>query len=153
MVLPTQDLCPSVLIYTDGSCSGNPGPGGWAAILRREDGQEREISGHEPHTTNMRMELTAAVRALRLLGGTRVVTLRSDSSVLVEGMTEWVSRWQEGGWRKSGSSKPVENADLWRQLLAAAEPHEVTWEWVKGHAADALNLRADRLAVAACRRC
>lgn len=134
-----------VEIWTDGSCSGNPGPGGWAAVVRRADGAELEVWGRNPDTTNNRMELTAAIRALRSLTGNRKVILRSDSKTLVQGVTEWIDGWQARGWR-SAQGKFVANADLWLELLEAATPHEVTWEWVRGHAGDTMNVRVDRLA-------
>ncbi|MBE2185741.1 MAG: ribonuclease HI [Rhodothermales bacterium] len=136
-----------VLIFTDGSCSGNPGPGGWAALLRSEP-HEREISGAEGHTTNNRMELTAAVEALRLLKTPCRVTLYTDSQYVVKGMTEWIGGWKRRGWTNS-QKKPVENRDLWEALDTAAAPHAVTWVWVKGHAGHPENERVDQLAVRA----
>jgi ribonuclease HI len=137
-----------VTIYTDGACSGNPGPGGWAAIVI--DGPEtRELSGGEPLTTNQRMELRAAVEGLRAVPGRRRVDLYSDSAYLVNCFRDrWHVRWQANGWRNA-QRKPVENRDLWEALLAEAARHDVTWHKVAGHSGDALNDRADRLAVAA----
>jgi ribonuclease HI len=134
-------------VYTDGACSGNPGPGGWGAVLRY-GGHERELSGGEATTTtNNRMELTAPIRALRALTRPSVVRLHTDSTYVRNGVTQWLPRWKANGWRTRGGD-PVKNADLWRELEAAAEPHEVSWHWVKGHAGDPDNERADRLAVA-----
>jgi ribonuclease HI len=139
---------PRVTIYTDGGCDPNPGPGGWAAILitTRADGSpyEREICGAEPDTTNNRMELTAAIEALRALNKPCQVTLRTDSQYLRRGITQWLKRWVENGWRGS-RKQPIKNQDLWQALLAEKQPHEIDWQWVKGHAGDAYNERVDRL--------
>ena len=143
-----NDTTAAVNVWTDGSCSGNPGPGGWAAIVQREDGAERALTGHDAFTTNNRMELTAAIAALSVLLGRRKVIVRSDSKIVVQGMTEWLEGWRRKGWRKS-NSKPVENRDLWERLAEVAERHDVAWEWVRGHAGDPMNHRVDRLAVAA----
>ncbi len=133
-----------VIIYTDGACSGNPGPGGWGAILMSK-GREREIMGGEAHTTNNRMELTAAIRALEALNRPCTVELHTDSQYVRQGITEWLAGWKARGWR-TADKKPVKNEDLWRELDAARARHEVTWRWVKGHAGDPLNERADALA-------
>lgn len=137
-------LPPRVEIFTDGACKGNPGPGGWGAILRQGT-RERELSGYDPHTTNNRMELTAAVEALRALRKPCRVALTTDSNYLRDGMMRWIAGWQRNGWR-TADRKPVKNADLWQALLAAAAPHVIEWHWVKGHAGHAENERADALA-------
>jgi ribonuclease HI len=133
-----------VVIYTDGACSGNPGPGGWGAVLRW-NGVEKELHGGEPQTTNNRMELTAAISALAGLNRPSKVELHTDSKYLLDGITKWIAGWQRNGWR-TAAKQPVKNADLWRQLVAAMDGHEVTWQWVKGHAGDEGNERADELA-------
>lgn len=134
-------------LYTDGACSGNPGPGGWAVLMRWND-QEKELSGGEAHTTNNRMELTAAIMGLRALKQPCTVAIYSDSQYVIKGITEWVAGWQRKGWKNS-QNKPVENRDLWEDLLAAAKPHKVQWHWVRGHNGHAENERVDALAVAA----
>jgi ribonuclease HI len=135
-----------VEIYTDGACSGNPGPGGWGALLR-SGGHEKELCGGEAgRTTNNRMELTAPIRALESLTRPSVVRLYTDSTYVRNGVTKWLPRWKRNGWRTAGR-EPVKNADLWQRLEAAAAAHEVQWEWVKGHAGHPDNERADRLAV------
>lgn len=137
-----------VIIYTDGACSGNPGPGGWAAVLRYQ-GHERELSGGAALTTNNRMELRAAVEALKALRESCEVELHTDSAYLHRAFTDrWVQRWQRNGW-KTSAKKPVENQDLWKELIEQANRHRVKWVKVKGHADDELNNRADRLAVEA----
>ena len=136
-----------VVIYTDGACSGNPGPGGWAALLRYGP-QERTVSGAAPLTTNNRMELTAAVEALRALREPCRVVVHADSQYVVKGMTEWIAGWKRRGWTNA-AKKPVENRDLWEALDAAAERHRVEWRWVKGHGSNADNNLVDRLAVEA----
>jgi ribonuclease HI len=133
-----------VVIYTDGACSGNPGPGGWGAILMA-GGKEREIMGGEANTTNNRMELMAAIRALEALTRPCKVELHTDSQYVRQGITEWMRGWKARGW-KTADKKPVKNEDLWRELDAARAPHEVDWRWVKGHAGHPLNERADALA-------
>ncbi|HBP39248.1 MAG TPA: ribonuclease HI [Clostridiales bacterium] len=134
-------------IYTDGACSGNPGPGGWAAILRTR-GIEKEISGGEPSTTNNRMELTAAIEALSRLKKPCQVRLFSDSAYLVSAFRQgWLINWQRNGWKNAAGDK-VSNPDLWQALLAAVKPHQVEWIKVRGHADDEDNKRCDRLAVA-----
>jgi ribonuclease HI len=133
-----------VEIWTDGACSGNPGPGGWAAILKRGEAV-REVSGGEPLTTNNRMELTAAIEALAALKRPCGVDLHTDSQYLRQGVTNWLHGWKRNGWR-TADRKPVKNEDLWRRLDAATQGHEIDWRWVKGHAEDAMNERADKLA-------
>ena len=137
-----------VAIYTDGACSGNPGPGGWAAIVI-DGGGEREISGGETSTTNQRMELRAAIEGLRALEGHRAVALYSDSAYVVNCFRDtWYVRWRQNGWRNA-QKKPVDNRDLWETLIALSERHDVSWHKVAGHSGDPLNERADRLARAA----
>lgn len=137
-----------VIIYTDGACSGNPGPGGWAALLIYGD-EELVKAGSSPETTNNRMELTAALEGLRALKEPCHVKLHTDSAYLARAFNEgWLDKWQRNGWRTS-SKKPVENQDLWKGLLEEAGRHEVTWVKVKGHADNELNNRVDRLAVEA----
>ena len=135
---------PDVEVFTDGACKGNPGPGGWGAILRTGT-TEKELSGAEPQTTNNRMELTAVIRALTALTRPCTVTIHTDSRYVIDGMTGWIFGWQRNGW-KTAAKKPVLNADLWQELLAAAKPHTISWQWVKGHAGHPENERADRLA-------
>jgi ribonuclease HI len=140
-----------VVIYTDGACSGNPGPGGWAAVLRYKQ-HEKVLTGAEPNTTNNRMELTAVIEALRALKTPCTVELYTDSNYLVRAVEEgWLERWQQKGWR-TASRKPVENQDLWRELWDLIRRHQVRFIKVKGHAGDALNNRVDRLAVEAMRK-
>ena len=137
-----------VQIYTDGACSGNPGPGGWAAILI-DDGNEIELSGGESHTTNQRMELTGPIEGLRALTGRRTVSIHSDSAYVVNCFRDkWYLRWRANGWRNA-QKKPVENRDLWEALLELVERHDVTWHKVAGHSGHPLNDRADALARAA----
>ncbi|WP_375466009.1 ribonuclease HI [uncultured Methylobacterium sp.] len=136
-----------VRIYTDGACSGNPGPGGWGAILLYGD-TSRELSGGEAHTTNNRMELLAAIEALEALKRPCRVDVFTDSQYLRQGVTAWIHGWKARGWR-TADKKPVKNEDLWRRIDAARTRHAVEWHWVKGHAGDALNNRVDALAVAA----
>jgi ribonuclease HI len=131
-------------IYTDGACSGNPGPGGWGAILRWGD-VERELSGHESPTTNNRMEMTAAIAALEALKRPCRVRLHTDSTYLRDGITRFIHGWKRNGW-KTADKKPVKNVDLWQRLEAAMAPHEVEWFWVRGHAGHPENERADALA-------
>lgn len=136
---------PEVTIYTDGACSGNPGPGGWAAILRHGD-TEREISGGEPHTTNQRMELRAAVEALKALKQPCRVLLHSDSAYLINCFKQrWYENWEKNGW-KNKDKKPVENRDLWEDLLRLNRLHEIEWLKVAGHSGDPSNERCDELA-------
>jgi ribonuclease HI len=133
-----------VEIWTDGACSGNPGPGGWGVILRSA-GHEKELSGGEAMTTNNRMELMAAISALEALKRSCAVDLHTDSQYLRGGVTEWMKNWKRNGWRTS-DKKPVKNEDLWRRLDEAVQRHEIYWKWVKGHAGDPMNERADELA-------
>ncbi len=139
-----------VEIATDGACKGNPGPGGWAALLRY-NGHERELSGSEADTTNNRMELMAAIKALEALTGPCAVQLTTDSVYVRDGITKWIHGWKRNGWRTAAKA-PVANADLWQRLDNAAKPHQIDWRWVKGHAGDADNERVDRLASAAAQR-
>ncbi len=136
-----------VVIYTDGACSGNPGPGGWGAILMM-GAHEKEINGFEANTTNNRMELMAAIQALKSLKRQCKVEIHSDSEYLRKGITEWIKGWKARGWR-TADKKPVKNVDLWQALEAEAENHDISWHWVKGHAGHPLNERADALARAA----
>ncbi|HLJ53276.1 MAG TPA: ribonuclease HI [Rhizomicrobium sp.] len=134
-------------IYTDGACSGNPGPGGWAAILRTK-GHERELSGSEVATTNNRMELTAVIRALEALKRPSAIRLHTDSRYVMDGAAKWLPRWKANGW-KTADKKPVKNAELWRALDAAMSGHRISWTWVAGHSGHPENERADELARAA----
>lgn len=136
-----------VQIFTDGACSGNPGPGGWGALLRYGE-HERELSGALPLTTNNQMELMAAVEALRALKSPCRVTLTTDSAYVKNGITQWVKGWQKNGWR-TADNKPVKNVDLWQALVEASSPHTLRWEWVKGHSGHVENERVDALARAA----
>ena len=133
-----------VRIYTDGACKGNPGPGGWGAILRM-DGREKELFGGEAQTTNNRMEMTAVIRALEALKGPCEVEVYTDSQYVQKGISEWLPAWKRRGWR-TADKKPVKNADLWKELERVAGAHRVTWHWVKGHAGHPENERADALA-------
>ncbi len=133
-----------VEIATDGACKGNPGRGGWGVLLRM-GGVEKELSGGEPHTTNNRMELMAAIQGLNALKRPCRVTLSTDSRYVMDGLTKWIHGWLKNGWR-TADRKPVKNAELWQELLAAAKPHRVEWVWVKGHAGHPDNERADKLA-------
>jgi ribonuclease HI len=137
-------------IYTDGACLGNPGPGGWAALII-DDGPPREISGYEPQTTNNRMELRAAVEALRTIPDGSEVDLHTDSQYLRNGMSEWLTRWKRNGWR-TADKKPVKNVDLWQDLDTLAQRHVVRWHWVRGHCGQPENERCDALANEAIRR-
>jgi ribonuclease HI len=134
----------NVEIATDGACKGNPGPGGWGALLR-VGGAEKELSGGDPNTTNNRMELTAAIEALNALTRPCSVKLSTDSKYVMDGLTKWVHGWKRNGWM-TASRKPVKNAELWHALIAATERHEIEWVWVKGHAGHPDNERADKLA-------
>ncbi len=133
-----------VEIFTDGACRGNPGPGGWGALLRYREHQ-KELYGGEPHTTNNRMELMAAIRALESLNRPCSVRLTTDSVYVRSGITEWLPQWKKRGW-KTAARKPVKNVDLWQRLDAAMQRHQVSWHWVKGHSGHAENERADQLA-------
>lgn len=135
---------PRVEIFTDGACTGNPGPGGWGAILR-SGGQEKELSGGERATTNNRMELMAAIRAFEALKKPAEVVICTDSRYVMDGVTKWMANWKRNGW-KTADKKPVKNDELWKALEAAAAPHKVTWRWVKGHAGHPENERCDALA-------
>ncbi len=134
----------SVIIYTDGACSGNPGPGGWGALLRY-GGRERELFGGEPDTTNNRMELQAVIEALNALRRPCQIDLFTDSTYVMKGITEWITGWRRKGW-KTSSGKAVKNQDLWQQLDQAQQRHDVKWHWVKGHSNHPDNDRADALA-------
>lgn len=133
-----------ISIWTDGACSGNPGPGGWGALLRW-NGHEKELKGGEADTTNNRMELTAAAEALEALKRPSLVDLYTDSQYVRGGITQWLAKWKVNNWR-TADRKPVKNVDLWQRLDAARERHEVTWHWVRGHAGSEGNERADELA-------
>jgi ribonuclease HI len=135
---------PPVEIFTDGACSGNPGPGGWGAILRAK-GAEKELSGGERATTNNRMEMMAVIQGLAALKQPSAVTLYTDSRYVLDGATKWIKNWKRNGW-KTADKKPVKNDDLWRLLEVEAERHDVTWRWVRGHDGHAENERADALA-------
>lgn len=133
-----------VHMATDGACKGNPGPGGWGVVIRAGD-KEKELSGGEKLTTNNRMELTAAIKGLEALKRPCQIILSTDSRYVMDGLTKWLAGWQRNGWR-TAAKQPVKNADLWRELIAAAAPHRIRWEWVKGHAGHPENERADKLA-------
>jgi ribonuclease HI len=139
-----------VEIFTDGACKGNPGPGGWGALLRR-GAAEKELSGSEADTTNNRMEMTAVIRALDALIEPCEVTLHTDSRYVIDGITKWVHGWVRNGW-VNASKKPVRNEDLWHELIRAAKPHRIDWQWVKGHDGHVENERVDRLASDAAER-
>ena len=148
--MSTDAPMPPVLLITDGSCLGNPGPGGWAAILR-SGGHEKVLTGSEAVTTNNRMELTAVVQGLCALTRPCAVTLKSDSQLVIKAFADgWLEKWQHNGWRSANRS-PVQNQDLWQAILDAAAPHTITPQWVRGHAVDPDNLRVDRLAQGAAR--
>lgn len=134
----------SIEIFTDGACTGNPGPGGWAAILR-SGAHEKELFGGERATTNNRMELTAAIKAFEALKTPSEVTIYTDSRYVMDGVTKWMVNWKRNGWRTADKS-PVKNVDLWKRLDEALRQHTVHWHWVKGHAGHAMNERADQLA-------
>jgi len=143
---------PELFAYTDGACSGNPGPGGWGVVLIAREGEtvlkERTLSGGEAETTNNRMELMAAIQALEALERPAAITLVTDSAYVKNGVTEWLAGWKAKGWT-TATKKPVKNVDLWQRLDRAAARHRIVWEWVKGHAGHDENERADRLARAA----
>ncbi len=144
---PASAAGQEVEIFTDGACSGNPGPGGWGAVLRY-GAHERHLSGFSPHTTNNRMELLAAIRALEALKRPCRVVLTTDSSYLRNGITQWIHGWIKRGWKKA-DGKPVLNADLWKRLYELSRKHQITWHWVKGHSGHEENEMADRLATTA----
>ncbi|KEP68662.1 ribonuclease HI [Thioclava sp. BHET1] len=135
--------------WTDGACSGNPGPGGWGVVMRAMEGEtilkERELKGGEPDTTNNRMELLAAINALEALTKPTAITITTDSAYVKNGVTGWIHGWKRNGW-KTSNKKPVKNVDLWQRLDAAQLRHQVTWKWIKGHAGHAENEQADELA-------
>lgn len=137
-------MTPQVVIYSDGACSGNPGPGGWGAVMISGE-HVRDICGGEPATTNNRMELMAAIQALEALKKPCKVELHTDSTYVMKGISEWIHGWKKRGWM-TADKKPVKNDDLWRRLDVARGKHDVTWKWVKGHAGHPLNERADALA-------
>jgi ribonuclease HI len=141
----SDDLDPdAVHLFTDGACSGNPGPGGWGTILRWR-GEEKELSGAEPQTTNNRMELFAAIAGLEALKRPARVRIHTDSMYLKDGITKWIHAWKKKGW-KTADKKPVKNVDLWQRLEAAIERHDVSWHWVRGHSGHVENERADEIA-------
>ncbi|MBB5222637.1 ribonuclease HI [Amaricoccus macauensis] len=144
-----SDDGPAIFAFTDGACSGNPGPGGWGVVLQAREGDEvvrvRELSGGEPQTTNNRMELMAAISALETLTRPTRLSVVTDSVYVRDGVTKWIHGWRRNGW-KTAAGKPVKNEDLWKRLDAAAAPHTVAWEWIKGHAGHVENERADELA-------
>ena len=144
-----KNSLPKLYAYTDGACSGNPGPGGWGTLLRAMDGEnilkERCLKGGEANTTNNRMELLAAINALETLAKPSTLTIVTDSQYVKNGVTGWIHGWKRNGW-KTAAKKPVKNAELWQRLDAAQARHDVTWEWVKGHAGHPENERADELA-------
>ena len=141
----------TIAIFTDGACKGNPGPGGWGALLRMGE-HEKELSGSDPDTTNNRMEMTAVIRALKNLREPCRIALYTDSRYVIDGMPKWIEGWKRRGW-VNASKKPVKNADLWHDLIDAAQPHKIEWHWVKGHAGHAENERVDRLASDAAEAC
>ena len=140
---------PELFAYTDGACSGNPGPGGWGVLMFAKDGEtilkSRDLSGGATETTNNKMELTAAIMALETLERPSAITIVTDSSYVKDGITTWIHGWKKNGW-KTAAKKPVKNEDLWKQLDTAQSRHQVTWEWVKGHAGHPENELADELA-------
>jgi len=140
----SDDEARPVMIYTDGACLGNPGPGGWAALLRFGD-HEREISGAEPHSTNNRMEMMAVIMALEAVKRPCRICLHSDSRYVIDGVTKWLRPWKARGW-KTADRKPVKNVDLWQRMETALAPHRIEWIWVRGHSGHAENERVDELA-------
>ncbi len=140
----------SVKIYTDGACSGNPGKGGWGALIIYENGQKTELSGGEPETTNNRMELMAAINSLKSIKTPLEIEIFTDSTYVKNGITSWISNWEKNGWKNS-SKNPVKNKDLWLELLEQTKKHKVSWNWVKGHAGDEFNEKVDKLARAKCK--
>lgn len=147
MASTSEKTSDAIEIYTDGACSGNPGPGGWGVFLKWR-GHEKELSGGEPDTTNNRMELMAAIQALESLKRASAVDLHTDSTYVKDGITKWIHGWKRNGW-KTSAKKPVKNEDLWKRLDAALSDHQVSWHWVKGHAGHPGNERADELATTA----
>jgi len=146
-----SDSLPTVIIYTDGACSGNPGPGGWAALLQY-NGHEKELSGSHPDTTNNRMEMRAIIEALKALKTPCHAKIHSDSALIINAFKKgWIESWKKRGWKKS-NKKPVENKDLWLEMISETARHRVEWIKVKGHADDERNNRVDRLAVAASKK-
>ena len=140
---------PDLYAYTDGACSGNPGPGGWGVLMRAMEGgrilRERELNGGEAQTTNNRMELMAAISALEALKKPNKLTIVTDSNYVKDGITKWIHGWKKNGWRNS-AKKPVKNAELWQRLDEATRRHDITWEWIRGHTGHPENERADELA-------
>lgn len=136
---------PRIEIFTDGACSGNPGAGGWGAILRYKD-TEKELSGGEAETTNNRMELTAVIEALKALKTQCTITLYTDSRYVMDGINEWMPNWKKNNWKTANKKSPVKNIDLWQQLDELVSRHEIIWRWVKGHAGHPENERVDKLA-------
>lgn len=141
---PVPTPLPLIDLFTDGACSGNPGPGGWGVIIRRGD-QEQELSGSDPQTTNNRMEMMAAIEGLKVLAPSSKARVFTDSSYLKDGMTSWMAKWKKGGW-KTASGAPVKNQDLWEELDRLCALHQIEWLWVKGHSGHPENERADVLA-------
>ena len=135
-------------IYTDGACSGNPGPGGWGAVIFDNDNKQKNISGSEENTTNNRMELSAAIMALQEINTNSEITIYTDSTYVKNGITEWVLKWKENGWKNS-NKEPVKNKDLWEKLDNLCEQNTINWKWVKGHALNKYNNLADELATKA----
>ena len=135
-------------IYTDGACSGNPGPGGWGAVIFDNDNKQKNISGSEENTTNNRMELSAAIMALEEVNKNSEITIYTDSTYVKNGITEWVLKWKENGWKNS-NKEPVKNKDLWEKLVNLCEQNTINWKWVKGHASNKYNNLADELATKA----
>ena len=148
--MSTRQVDPDVEIFTDGACLGNPGPGGWAALLRRGD-SEKLLQDGEVHTTNNRMELMAAIRALEALTRSCQIRLTTDSKYVMQGIEQWLPRWRARGWRTAGG-QPVKNQDLWQRLSAAVERHQVQWQWVRGHTGHVENERVDKAARAEAER-
>ncbi len=140
-----------VEIYTDGACSGNPGPGGWGVILRHKD-IEKELSGGAPETTNNRMELTAVIEALRALKKPCQITLYTDSRYVMDGMTKWLAHWKQNNWKTANKKSAVKNVDLWQELDALVQKYDIKWVWVKGHNGHAENERVDELARGECEK-
>lgn len=145
-----DEKLPEVDIYTDGACSGNPGPGGWGAYLKKGE-SFRKIAGSVPNTTNNQMEMLAVIKALSILKAPCIVNLYTDSSYIHQGITKWIYNWQKNNWLKSDKT-PVKNADLWQMILKVSSIHKVKWHWIKGHANNEGNIIADSLAVEACKK-